>query len=60
MKVIKVDDFKGLNCSYCNKSLEQEQRIVKDENTFGVYWCCKCYENRRKARVIANFGHIIS
>ena len=59
MHTIKVDNFKGLTCSHCNKNLEEEKRIIKDENTFGVYWCCKCYEARRKARVIANFGHLV-
>lgn len=59
MTTIKVDNFKGFTCSHCKKNLEEEKRIIKDENTFGVYWCCKCYEDRRKARVLANFGHLV-
>lgn len=44
--IVEVDAFKGLHCSICKKPLDDEPRIVEDQNLFGKYLCMSCHYKR--------------
>ena len=44
--IVEDDAFKGLHCSICKKPLDDEPRIVEDNNLVGKYLCMNCHYDR--------------